>query len=213
MRELDKILSKTEKVFWEGQPRFWPFLFDGSVVTTVFGVFWMLCLTPFIWFAALGILSGSSVFGIGVVFLVPFILVGLWAVIGIPIYQILVCKHTYYAITDRRVILQTGLIGRDFEIVDLDQITDAEVNVGLFDTIFGGGDTGSIIISHAGSVTQTSKGVKNYPATLRSIDNPYEVFKFFTKVSHDVKTDIQYPNKLRPTDNPGYQTSYDPNKQ
>ena len=31
---------------------------------------------------------------------------------------------------------------------------------------------------------------------------------FFKKVSHDVKTDIQYPNEYRPKNNPSYQSGY-----
>jgi hypothetical protein len=30
------------------------------------------------------------------------------------------------------------------------------------------------------------------------------------KVSFDVKTDINYPNKLRPNENPGYNVDYNP---
>lgn len=211
MREIDKVLDQNEKVFWEGTPNFWPFIFGSSIATTIFGIFWMILLIPFIGFAIYDILFGSHIFGFGILIL-PHFWVGVGLVFGIPIYQILVFKHTYYAITDKRVILQKGWIGRDFEIIDFDQITNAEVNVGVFDKLFGSGNTGSILISTAGSFTYTRRGAVQKPYTLRNVVNPYEVFKFFKKVIHDVKTDIQYPNKLRPGENPGYQTSYDPNK-
>ena len=42
MREIDKVLDEKEKVLWEGKPKFWPFLLGGSIVTTIFGLFWML---------------------------------------------------------------------------------------------------------------------------------------------------------------------------
>jgi hypothetical protein len=113
----------------------------------------------------------------------------------------------YYAITDKRVIIQSGLIGRDFEIVDFDQITNAEVNVGIFDKLFSS-NSGSILLSSAGTVMQTQNGTMQKPFVISSIPNPYDVFKFFKKVSHDVKTDIQYPNQLRPVNNPGYGTTY-----
>lgn len=32
MRELDKVLGPREKVFWEGKPKFWPFVFGGFAV-------------------------------------------------------------------------------------------------------------------------------------------------------------------------------------
>ncbi|MBI2888431.1 MAG: PH domain-containing protein [Candidatus Liptonbacteria bacterium] len=210
MRELDKVLDANEKVFWEGTPSFWPFLLGGSIITTIFGLFWMVFLIPFIAVAVYDIIFGSHIFGFGIL-LLPHFWVGVVLVIGIPIYQILLFKHVRYAITDKRVILQKGVIGRDFEVVDFDQITNAEVNVGLFDKLCGGKNTGSILISTAGSFTYVRRGAVPKPYTMRNIENPYEVFKFVKKVSHDVKTDIQYPNKLRPNENPGYGTNYDPN--
>lgn len=208
MRELDKILDQDEKIFWEGQPSFWPFLFGGSAASTIFGIIWMIFLIPFIGVAVYDVLFGSHVLGFGIV-LLPHFWIGITLVFGAPIYQILVYKHTHYAITHKRVIFQKGWIGRDFEMVDFDQITNAEVNVGLFDKLFGGGNTGSVLISTAGSSVFTDKKSIKIPYVFRNIANPYDVFKLLKKVTHDIKTDIQYPNKFRPTDNPGYQTDYD----
>jgi len=211
MKELDKILDDKEKVLWEGKPKFWPFFLGGSVITTIFGLFWMLFLIPFIGFAIYDIIFGSHILGFGI-FLLPHFWIGIVLVFGIPLYQILVYKHVYYAITNKRVLFQKGLIGRDFEITDFDQITNAEVNVGLFDKLFGD-NSGSILISTAGSFTYGKHGQQiSRPYSLRNIENPYEVFKFFKKVSHAVKTDIQYPNKYRPSTNPGYNTDYNPKK-
>ena len=143
-------------------------------------------------------------------FMLPLIIMILGILFAPFIYKLLVYRYTYYAITDKRVIIQKGVIGRDFEIVDFDKITNAEVNVGFFDKIFGN-ETGSIIISTAGTFTYTPRyGRIKKPYTLNNIYNPYEVFKFFKKISHDVKTDVHYPNKYRPKTNPGYKTEYKP---
>lgn len=84
--------------------------------------------------------SGSALFLSGLIFLIlgafaltrgiktgdlflvvfPHFWVGVALVFGIPLYKALVYKHTYYAITNKRVLIQTGLIGRDFEMVDFD---------------------------------------------------------------------------------------------
>lgn len=209
MRELNKVLDQNEKIFWEGTPSFWPFVFSGSIVTTCFGVFWLIFLLPFIGIALFDILFGSHIFGFGI-FLLPHFWIGIILVFGIPAYQVLVYKHTYYAITNKRVILQKGWIGRDFEIIDFDQITNTEVNVGIFDKLFNQGKTGSILISTAGSLTYARQGTAPRPYTLRNIDSPYDVFKFLGKTAYNIKTDIQYPNELRPDQNPGYKTDYDP---
>lgn len=205
MKELDKILEADERVFWEGGPKFWPYFLTGITRTSLFGLVWMAFLTPFI------IVSSSETKGLDI-FLTPFLLVGLWVLIGIPIYKVLLYKRLHYAITEKRVIIQKGVIGRDFEYIDFDQVTNAEVTVGFWDKVLKQ-NTGSIIISSAGSFTYPrQEHPVSRPYTISNIDNPYDVFKFFKQVSYDIKTDIQYPNKLRPEENPGYQTKYDPNK-
>ena len=207
MRELEKVLDQNEKVFWEGTPSFWPFLLSGSLPTTIFGIFWMGFIVIFI------IISWNDPGPFRyIVFAMPHFWIGLLMLFGPTSYNALVFKHTHYAITDKRVIIQRGWIGRDFEMIDFDQITNAEVNVGFFDKSLGSGNTGSILVSTAGSFAFTRRGAVQKPYTMSNIPNPYDVFKFFKKVAHDVKTDIQYPNQLRPDENPGYQTNYDPNK-
>ncbi len=198
MRELDKILEKRERVMWEGQPQFWPF-FLGSVLVSIFGLFWLGFVLIFTFFIGVYIL------------LLPHFWVGIFLVFGPPIYSWLVYSRMYYAITDRRVIIQKGLVGRDFEIADFDKITNAEVDVGLWDKL-AGKDSGSIMIATAGTFTYSRQGTSPTPYTLKSITHPYEVFKFFKKVSFDVKTDVEYPNKYRPRTNPGFRTKYKPRK-
>lgn len=210
MNEIKKVLNENEKIFWEGAPKFWPFFFGGSAATTIFGLIWMAFLIPFIAMAVYDILFGSHIIGFGIL-LLPHFWIGIILIFGIPLYQILSYKNIHYAITNKRVITQKGWIGRSFETMDFDQITNTEVVVGVFDKMFGG-KSGSILISTAGSFTYVRRGVSGRPYTLRNIFNPYDVYKFFKKVEHDIKTDIEYPNKLRPTENPGYKTDYDPNK-
>lgn len=108
---------------------------------------------------------------------------------GIPIYSILVYKYFHYIITDKRVIIQKGLVGRDFEIADLDKITNTELNIDIFDK-FSGEDSGSIIISTAGSFTYTRDGLSQKPYTLSHIEKPYEVFRFLKKLLNKTKKTI-----------------------
>ncbi len=205
MRELDKILNKKEKVLWEGRPKFWPFIFSRSTLITVVGFFWLLFIFPIL-------LMGAGLGGFGFLWwivILPFFLIGVVLTLGMPIYNILLYSNLYYAITDKRVIIQTGVVGRDFDITDFDQISNAEVDVGFFDVFFRK-NTGSIKISTAGTYTSGEHGIVPSPYLLSNVPNPYKVFKFFKEVSHDVKTDIYYPNKYRPKVNPGYGTKYRP---
>ena len=206
MREIDKILNANEKVLWEGSPKFWPYFFDGLFSLAFFMVM--------IWIGGVMsiILTSKNVdFSWGLILWMIFMaLVGSWMMIGIPIYNLLAYRHVWYVITSKRVIIQRGLIGRDFEIMDFDQITNAEVAVSLWDRLVGK-NSGSISITSAGSLTDsTRRRTIAKPNNIGNIESPYEVFKFFKQVSYDVKTDIEYPNQLRPKDNPGYQTDHKP---
>jgi membrane protein YdbS with pleckstrin-like domain len=198
MRELDKVLDDTEKILWEGKPKFWPFFFSG-IALSLFGLIFLI--------AGLFVLIQGIKSGNYLMIFFPHFWIGLAFVVGIPLYKVLVYSKTYYTITDKRVILQTGVIGRDFQMIDFDQITNADVDVGLFDVLFGR-NSGSILLSSAGTMTYSRQGAISKPYVISNIQEPYEVFKLFKKVSHAVKTDIEYPNKLRPKENPGYKTKY-----
>ncbi len=201
MDELKKVLNKKEKVLWEGKPEFWPFIFSTNSVITIVGIFWLLFTLPVFFI-------GSGLGGIFIkLVMLPFILIGILLVFGMPVYNLFLHSNLYYSITDKRILVQKGVVGRDFDMVDFDQITNAEVNVGFFDVLFGK-KTGSILISTAGTYTSGEQGSVPIPYRLSNVLDPYEVFKFFKKVSHDVKTDIYYPNKFRPKINPGYKTKY-----
>jgi membrane protein YdbS with pleckstrin-like domain len=201
MDHFQKIINNDEKILWHGGPKFLPYLLS-SFVSVPFGIF-------ILGFCALWINSTSSMtpdtLNPLTFFITPFVIVGLTLML-IPVYRLLVHQSIKYAITDRRVMLQSGLIGKDFEIIDFDKIQNSYVNVGIIDKLFGGG-SGSISID-AGRLKSTKYGSRSHPYVLISVDNPYNVFKFFKKVSFDIKTDMHYPNAMRPQSNPGYKTDY-----
>jgi len=130
-------------------------------------------------------------------------------VFGVPLYSKLVWKYTHYAITNKRVIIKSGLIGRDFKTVDHDKITNVEVNISFWDKLLAK-SSGSIYIFTAGTIAYGRHGPYHTPYRLSNVSEPYRVFRFFKKVSFDVKTDVHYPNKYRPDTNPGYRTRYRP---
>jgi uncharacterized membrane protein YdbT with pleckstrin-like domain len=200
MKEINKVLDGNEKVLWEGEPQFLPFVISGSAVSLLVAIFLFILVVPFAGLIMYGKISGYNAFGYSSLLLLPHLWIGAFFLVAAPLYQILSHRHTHYAVTDKRVIIQKGLIGRDFYMVDFDKIGSADVNVGIVDKVFGK-NTGSIRIISAG-------GARALSYTLRNIEDPYTVFKSFKKVSHDVKTDIQYPNAMRPEENKGYDTDY-----
>jgi membrane protein YdbS with pleckstrin-like domain len=212
MRELDKVIEAGEEVVWEGRPKFAPFLGSSFVGTIVMGFIVVFFVMPFAFSFMVGAfaIGGAGAGGFALLGLLLVVLGGIALCLLPVLYTALVYKNMHYAITNRRVIIQRGLIGRDFAIVDFDKIHNAEVNVGVLDKLFGG-NSGSIML-WAGRTVSGKHGVREVPDTLQNILAPYDVFKFFKKVSYDVKTDMEYPNQYRPPENPGYGTKYRPEK-
>lgn len=198
MQNIENLLENNENIVWRGKPQFKPFI-ASSLPVVMFGLI----------FAAFGIFPIIEALKTGEYWLIlfPHFWVGIGLSFGTILYAVLVHKYIDYAITNKRVILKKGLIGRDYLFVDFDQITNIDVNVGILDKIFGE-NSGRINIFSAGNFTTTKSGTASTPYTLLSVTDPYNVIKLLKKVSFDIKTDINYPNDLRPKTNPGYETSY-----
>lgn len=92
-----------------------------------------------------------------------------------------------YAITNKRVIIKSGLIGTDYKSIYFEQMTGVVIDVGLIGKIFG---TGNVKIDTGKTETYSSGGGNrgshsNYQDirtrtmydVLKNIDNPYEVHK------------------------------------
>ena len=105
-RELDA----GESLLWSGQPRK-GIVFRGSDVFMIpFSIMWGGFA---IFFAASVLFStrhdgGSPVF-VGVLFAIPFVLIGLYMMFGRFIVEAVQRQHTCYGVTDHRAIIVTGL--------------------------------------------------------------------------------------------------------
>lgn len=213
MNETAKILNQNEKVIWEGRPQFVPYM-AALFPMIIFGLIWT-GISSFFLYGTITNAQGNNIVWSVVAVISLFVFIGLYLLIGNTIVTLLLYKRIWYVITDKRIIFQKGLIGRDFDIVDYDKIESASVDVGLFDKIFGT-NSGSIAIYANRLVSDTvtdsqggtSTSTRNVPFVLYYITDPYAVFELFKNVSFDIKADINYPNALRPKENPGYQTEY-----
>ena len=131
------------------------------------------------------------------VFIVGFFalhLLPLWIYIARVIKNVGGYKNIEYVFTDKRIIIRSGLIGVDFKFIYYSAIQTVTVKVGLFDRMFKVGDL------HIIANGQT--------AVLDDIDHPYQYSTKIEKIVLDIKTDMSYPNDLRPEENHGYNTKY-----
>ena len=103
-------------------------------------------------------------------------------------------KNIEYVFTDKRILIRSGIIGIDFKSMFYSEIESVSVRVGLLERIFKVGDI---------YILSTSQR-----AVLQDISNPYFILNRLKKITLDIKTDIYFPNDLRPDENHGYNTKY-----
>ncbi len=205
MNQVDKVLNSNEGVVWSGKPNLILFLVKKTfflflLVALFFGLSYLFGQT-----------SGEHVSTKELRQITGFYYqgwVGLFIFVIYFIYNILLYKNLYYFLTDKRIIIQKGVVGLDFDLVDFEMISNLEVRVGLLDYIIGFGKTGSIFLHSPGRFKTIGRNTYEKPYIIYSIVQPYEIFKLIKKVSFDVKSDINFPNALRDQENKGYKTNY-----
>jgi len=185
MNEITNILESKEKVEWEGKPKAAPYLippiFMSILITVIFVIIFALGKIPW--------------FGIAIVFGIALI---------IFISSILSYRVAYYMITNKRTIIQSGIIGRDFKSIDYDQVQNVSVNVGLMGVIFKTGSvkifTGEMESYHTNSsssinvkgirVGGSNTGVRAKYDILSQINSPYEIMKLIQEKLSKRKEDL-----------------------
>ena len=192
------ILDPDEKVIWSGRPHPGPF-FASGLPLLIFG----LCWGAFDYFGFIRHMPRNSEMNAA---LIPFFALHLfpfWLALANFVRLPIVYRNTGYALTNRRVIIRAGFWGASFQSIDYDRIQEASVSVNLIERP---GGLGTIRIF---SGRTNAKGANLYDSFV-GIENPYDVYRQLKQVSLDVKTDWNYPNAMRPADNPGYTTEYKP---
>ncbi len=130
-------------------------------------------------------------------FLVPFFalhLMPVWMYIGGIVRAVAELKNIEYVFTEKRIIIRSGVVGIDYKNVFYTDIKGVNLRVGLIDRLCKVGDI--FITAHEQSVV------------LYDIHNPYRILKKMQKIVLDIKSDIMFPNALRPEENRGFKTKY-----
>lgn len=203
-QEFDAVKDNDETIYWVGQPLLIPFLATG-IPFLIFGILWGAF--DYFFFLQASMFGGFGPMGSFVTIFILFHMFPFYGSILNMLRLILVHKNTRYAYTSKRLMFRTGFFGIDFKAVDYDKIQNIEVNVNPLERIF---NVGSVKIFTGEFSSSSDHGTRAIYNVFRAIENPYEVFKAIKQVSLDIKTDMNYPNDLRPEDNQGYKTKYTP---
>ena len=196
---IDDVVDDSEKVLWRGRPNAKSYVLAAMLKMMPIALVWLIFDGAFIFFISRGMASGDIPLAL-LGFIVPFFLLHLtpvWLWIGKTVRAVREVRNLEYAITDKRIIIRSGVVGIDFKFINYTEIDSVNVKVGIIDRIFRVGD---IYIN-----SSVNSGV------LWDVENPYNIGNALQKVTLDIKSDIHYPNDMRPSTNHGYQSDYTKN--
>lgn len=192
--EIEHIIDKGEQILWRGKPKKSAYIFGSFFKMFPIALLWLLFDGTFI----VAMCAGKMEIPTGMIFFLiiffAFHLLPVWIWIGNIITASKQYKNLEYVFTNKRIIIKSGIIGIDFQNIYYSEIQSVNLKVGLFDKMLKVGDV--YIKSNAGA------------NVLFDISDPYFITKKLQEIVIDIKTDIEFPNKFRPDENPGYKTAY-----
>ena len=194
---LDSLLTKDEQVLLKTKPNKKAFIFSKILFMLPFALIWIVFDGFMIYMmVANGIFAHIPTFVI--VFIVIFFLLHLlpfWFWLANTLTAWAQYKNVEYALTSKRIIIKSGIFV-DIKNIYYAEVESVNVKVGLVDKMFKVGD-----IYIRTKLTSTA---------IMDIENPYVVMNKIQEIVNNIKTDMAYPNALRPEQNPGYETKYTP---
>ncbi len=196
---IQSMLTEQETLLWMGRPKKNAFIINSATKMMPFALLWLAIDG--------GIIAMMFSGGMGQLGPMKFFLIGFFALHLLPvwiwIYNVVTAaskwKNTSYAVTDKRILIRTGLVGYEYMNIYYKEISDVHLHVGLIDKMLGVGD---IVISCSGF------GNKGGSSTIVDIPDVVNVFNMLQRAISDIQADIEYPNVFRPENNPGYNTTY-----
>ena len=194
LNNIEDVISSDEQILWSGKPKKRAYLINAFTKMLPIALIWLLFDGAFI-----GLMIGTmdeipaSVKTFMTVFFL-FHLMPVWIWLSNVLTANRQHENLEYAFTNKRVIIKSGIIGIDFKNIYYSEIDSVNLRVGLVDRIEKVGD---IYIKSIGGAN-----------VLYDLENPYTLTEKLQKIVVDIKTDIQFPNNLRPAENDGYSTKY-----
>jgi hypothetical protein len=149
-------LLPDEKIAWSAQPdraslfsKSDFYLIPFSILWGGFAIFWEI--------SVLQIVPGSEDAGIvGLVFPlfgIPFVVIGLYFMVGRFWYKSKKKEHTYYALTNKRILILTDFLGRKFQAIYLNTVPTIQKTIrsnGMGNLIFGNQSFQSSMYANSG---------------------------------------------------------------
>lgn len=189
---IEDMIGEDEQILWRGKPKKRAYLINAFTKMLPIALVWLLFDGAFI-----GIMIGTmdkipTPFKIFIAVFFLFHLAPVWIWLSRVLTANKQHENLEYAFTNKRIIIKSGIIGVDFKHVYYTEIASVNLKVGIVDRL-----------EKVGDIYIKSNGGAN---VLYDLENPYSLTEKLQKIVIDIKTDIQFPNKFRPTENDGYNT-------
>ena len=193
---METMLGEDEQILWRGKPKKSAYLWNAFLKHFPIAFIWLLFDGGII---AMMIVTGAmkeagAPIAIFLTVFFAFHLLPVWIWLGNTLTAKKQCENLEYAFTNKRIIVRSGVVGVDYKNLYYAQIESVNLKVGLLDRLLKVGD---IYIKCEGSAS-----------VLFDLEDPYFLTKKLQEIVLDIKTDVEFPNALRPENNPGYQTKY-----
>ena len=193
-------LAEGEQELWSAKPKKSAFIINNIVRMMPVALIWLLFDSFIIYvFISSGAIKEMV---LPIIIFFAFHLLPVWIWLGNIITASKKWKNTKYYVTDRRIIIQTGIIGASYDTIYYKDIKNVSLKIGVIDKLLKVGD----IYIDTGSILTISS--KNVMMTILDVENPYEIYGKLQKIVLDIQTDIEFPNAYRSNENPGYNTKY-----
>lgn len=189
--EISELVKENEKLLAEAKPDKFVYCILPSLKMLPIAIIWLI-FDGFFILQILPMFRTSMAF-----FLVPFFAIHLFPVYGVftsYAKRRIEWNNLQYGITTQRVIRVGGALGVEVQAIDHHEIDAVNIKMSWLEKL-----------RHVGTLEIVSDNTR---IDFVGIENPVKIYKMLTKTSFDVKTDIEYPNALRPDENPGYNTKY-----
>lgn len=199
--DLSNPLVEGETLIWSSKPKKSAFIINKVLTMMPIALIWLLFDLSFL----IAMISSGEIKEM-LFFIIPFFalhLLPVWIWLGNIITSSRRWKNTKYYVTDKRIIIQTGFVDMNYQTIYYKDIKNVNLRIGIIDKLLGVGD----IYFDLGTYS-TNNGSKTISHAFLDIENPHEIYPRLQKIVLDIQTDIEYPNVLRPDDNPGYNTKY-----
>lgn len=208
--EINNYINSDEHVLWTGKPNKAVFIKE-RIFSPLFIVaaIWLMFDLAFIG-GFLGMVSDDLPFS--PLLLVPFFalhLLPVWIYIFRVVFAFREWRNTDYMVTDKAVYATKGVFTTNCDRKTFQEITNVSVHQGIIDKSHNVGDV--FIIT---GFTTNSKGQSiKQGINIIDIEDYLEVYKLITRTGTDIFSDTMYPNDLRPKENHGYKTKYNPDEE